>query len=230
MIGSNLGRAAILSVIPLLVYLGALRLSYLYLAVLLIGTLTVFFEVCYQSYLPSIVSADDLVEGNGKLQGSTSLAQVGGPALGGGLVQLLTAPVALLANAATYLVSVGTLLAIRTQEPAPAARRHVLREIGEGLRFSFSNRYLRACAAVRNLQPVLDGQGDRFPDLRRRDPALVAGPHRPGHGQWRRRLGARLDDRRRARGAVRPGRRGRRLDGPVLRTSRACGSRSRRPA
>jgi MFS family permease len=150
LIASNAGRLVVLSAVPLLAFAGMLRIEYLYLAALLIGVCTVLFDLAYQSYLPSLVEREQLVDGNSKLQVSVSAAQVGGPGLGGLLVQAFTAPVALLVDAASYLISMISLATIRRREPAPPkaapGERHVWREIREGLRFTFGNPALRACA------------------------------------------------------------------------------------
>ncbi|GAA2581478.1 MFS transporter [Actinomadura fulvescens] len=149
MVVSSLGRAAVLGTIPLLHAFDRLDMTYLVAAALVLGALTVLFEVTYQAYLPSLVTTDELVEGNGKLQLSASAAQVGGPALGGALVGLLTAPVTLVVDAVSFLLSAGSLLAIRTKERPPerdgTGRRPVMRDIREGLRFTFGNRWLRPC-------------------------------------------------------------------------------------
>lgn len=84
---------------------------------------TVFFDVSYQSYLPALVGREHLVEGNGKLEASSQVAYAGGPAAGGFLVQWLTAPFALAADALTYLWSVVWLARIRTREPVPNPAR-----------------------------------------------------------------------------------------------------------
>lgn len=150
MMASAVGRALVLVTIPVLHWAGLLRMEYLYPVALVLGVLTVLFEVAWQAYLPSLVSRDDLVEGNSKLQVSTSVAQVGGPALAGWLVAVLTAPVALLVDAASFVVSFAVLAAIRHREPdrEPAAeqdREPVLRSIAVGLRFTMGNRWLRPC-------------------------------------------------------------------------------------
>ena len=62
------------------------------------GTLTVFFDVAYQSYLPALVDRDQLVDGNGKLEVSRTIAQTAGPAIGGGLIGVLTAPIAIVVD------------------------------------------------------------------------------------------------------------------------------------
>jgi hypothetical protein len=114
--------------------------------------LTVLFDVAYQSYLPSLVDRGQLVEGNSRLQASASVARVGGPGLGGLLVQLAGAPRALLLDAASFAVSAATLLAIRRLEPAPPGpttgtpRAGLRREIGEGLAVTYRNPVLRSMA------------------------------------------------------------------------------------
>ncbi|WP_181442268.1 MFS transporter [Streptomyces tateyamensis] len=149
MIGANLGRALLVGTVPLCAAMGALTVWYLYLAALAIGVLTVVFDVSYQSYLPSLINTEQLVEGNSKLSVSNSVAQIGGPGLAGLLIGWLTAPLALLVNCASYLVSVGTLSTIRRREPAPeqpAERVSTVRSIAEGLKVVLGNASIRAIA------------------------------------------------------------------------------------
>ncbi|WP_327064768.1 MFS transporter [Kitasatospora sp. NBC_01302] len=149
MIGANLGRAVLVGTVPLCAALGALNIWYLYLAALAIGVLTVVFDVSYQSYLPSLIDHDHLVEGNSKLSASSSVAQIGGPALGGLLISWMSAPIALLVNCVSYLVSVGSLSTIRRAEPLPeqpAERVSTARSIAEGLRMVLRNASIRAIA------------------------------------------------------------------------------------
>ncbi|MEV5438820.1 MFS transporter [Streptomyces sp. NPDC052682] len=149
MIWSNIGRAVVFASIPLCAALDILQLAYLYAAALVVGTLTVLFDVAYQSYLPSLIGRDHLVEGNSKLQASSSVAQIGGPGLAGVLVGWLTAPVAMLVNAGAWLVSTASLLAIRHREPAPAPpaeRTSLGRSVTEGLRLVLGDSLLRNCA------------------------------------------------------------------------------------
>ncbi|ARZ72277.1 MFS transporter [Streptomyces sp. HU2014] len=149
MIGANFGRAVILGLIPLLTALDVMDVGLLSVIVFLAATLTVLFDLAYQAYIPSLVGRDHLIEGNGKLEGSRSLAQASGPGLGGVLVGLVTAPAAVLINACTYLVSAISLLFIRRREAEPAstaAEGSVVSRIGTGLRLVGSNPYLRAIA------------------------------------------------------------------------------------
>ncbi|HZC32412.1 MAG TPA: MFS transporter, partial [Candidatus Bathyarchaeia archaeon] len=99
----DLGRAAILSTIPIAYVLGVLTIWQMYVVGFVAGTLTVFFDVAYQSYLPSLVERDQLVDGNGKLEVSRTIAQTAGPAIGGGLIGLVTAPFAIIADAVSFL-------------------------------------------------------------------------------------------------------------------------------
>ena len=120
LIVGDLGRAALLATIPVAYAFDVLTIWQLYAVGFLFGVLTVFFDVAYQSYLPSLVSRDQLVDGNSKLEISRSGAQLAGPALAGVLVQALTAPVAMLIDAISFVASGAFVLRIRTRENAPA--------------------------------------------------------------------------------------------------------------
>ncbi len=137
LIAADLGRAGLLASIPIAALLGRLGLTQLYAVAFLVGALSVIFNVAYQSFLPSVVARDHLVEGNGKLALSASMGQVVGPGVGGSLVQLLTAPVAIAVDALSYVASATFLALIHAPEPAPRrsnGRRALRVEIGEGLR------------------------------------------------------------------------------------------------
>lgn len=156
MLGANIGRAILLASVPVAWWLGVLTLAQLVLVGLFVGGFSLFFDVAYQSYLPALVGRDQLVDGNAKLQASASVAQVSGPALGGGLTQLLGAANAIGVNALTYVWSIVCLARIRTPEPRieRAPDRNLRREIGEGLRFVVGNRSLVAivgCTGTSNL-------------------------------------------------------------------------------
>jgi MFS family permease len=149
MIAGDLGRAVALGSVPLVAAFGGLTMWQLYAVVLITGVLTVFFDVSYQSYLPFLVGRQHLVEGNSKLQGTQSVAQVAGPSFGGLLVQLLTAPYAIALDAASYVWSALCVGSIQAREPQPErpADTHLLHEVGEGLAFVVRHRLLRAIAA-----------------------------------------------------------------------------------
>ena len=144
----DIGRALALGSLPLAAAFGALTLPQLYGVALGYGVLTVFFDVAYQSYLPHLVGWDRLIEGNAKLAATQSVAQMGGPTIGGFAVQILTASYAVLANALCFAWSAAWIALIRAREPRPPAKpvRHLGREIAEGLRFVLGHRLLRAIA------------------------------------------------------------------------------------
>jgi MFS family permease len=147
MIGANLGQAIVLCAIVALALTHVLTLPVLIVAVFITGGLTVAFDLSYNAYLPSLVDRDLLIQANSRLQTSASVAVIGGPGLGGLLVQLLTAPVALLADAASYLFSVVSLLWIRQPEPVPAAKPEgpgVTAQIKTGLKVVLGDPLLRA--------------------------------------------------------------------------------------
>jgi MFS family permease len=153
MIAGDLGRAALLATIPLAYAMDVLSMLHLYVVGLAVGTLTVFFDVAYQSYLPSVVDRRQLVDGNAKLEISRSAAQIGGPGLAGILVGAITAPLAILVDAVSYVGSALLLVWIRKPEPAPehpvdehGKRTSMRHEIAEGLRYVLGNRSLRAIA------------------------------------------------------------------------------------
>jgi MFS family permease len=147
LIGADVGRALVLGSVPLAYLLDVLTLAQLYAAGLLAGTLTVFFDLSYQSYLPSVVERNELGEGNAKLEVSRSSAQVAGPGLAGVLVSVLTAPYAILADAISFLASALFLSRIRrperTSERRPEQPRAFRAEIREGLGFVLRHPILR---------------------------------------------------------------------------------------
>ncbi|HYN96959.1 MAG TPA: MFS transporter [Pilimelia sp.] len=148
LIGTNLARAALLFLVPGLFLAGVLTMHQLYAAGFVVGTLAVLYDLSSSTYLPALVDRDRLADGNSRIQGSVSAARIGGPGLGGLLIQVVSVPVTLLANAAIHLASAAALLAIRHREPAPVApaRGGVLAEIGAALRFVRADPYLRVCA------------------------------------------------------------------------------------
>jgi MFS family permease len=145
----DLARAAALATIPVAHWLDVLTIWQLYVVAFATGLGTVFFDVAYQSYLPSLVGRDQVLEGNSKLEISRAAANVGGPGLAGGLVAALTAPVAVLVDAVSFLASAFLLGAIRRQEDVPPRedRRSLRAELSEGLRYVFRHRYQRGMIA-----------------------------------------------------------------------------------
>ncbi|HEX3791624.1 MAG TPA: MFS transporter [Pseudonocardiaceae bacterium] len=148
LITADLGRAVLFASVPIAAALHLLGLVQLYVVVFTAGALTVFFGVANQSILPSLLPRADLVAGNARLQINQSVAATVGPTIGGWLVQFLSAPVAVLLDALSYLWSAAWLASIRTPEPKSdrTADRALLRDIAAGLRFVFGHPIVRALA------------------------------------------------------------------------------------
>ncbi|MHB8959570.1 MAG: MFS transporter [Candidatus Limnocylindrales bacterium] len=129
-------RAVLLASIPAAYLASILRMEQLYAVVFLEGCLGSLFDAAYPAYAPSLIGVDRVVEGNSKLATSSSLAEIGGPGLGGGLVQLIGAPLAILVDAVSFVVSAVSLTLIRSPEPPRPARTSpvpIRAEIAEGL-------------------------------------------------------------------------------------------------
>ncbi|AQP51016.1 hypothetical protein BW733_09420 [Tessaracoccus flavescens] len=143
MIWANLARGIAIAVVPTLYFLGLLELWHLYVVAAVIGIATVFFDVAYQSFIPMLVAPGLISRANSRMEATAQLARLAGPALGGLLLKIVSAPVLLLADAVGYLVSWWFLLVTRDHEaeyrekrgtPPP---RNLRREIAEGLGFVF---------------------------------------------------------------------------------------------
>lgn len=126
LIAMDILRAVILMTVPAAAWSGLLAMPQLYVVAACVGAASVLFDIADNAYLPSLIASDDLIEGNAKINATGSVAEIGGPALSGVLFQLLTVPVAIAVNAATYVVSAGFLAAIQTPPPpldeAPSLR------------------------------------------------------------------------------------------------------------
>ncbi|MBN1813001.1 MAG: MFS transporter, partial [Anaerolineae bacterium] len=147
LIAANAGRAALLLLIPLAATAGVLHVGHLYTLAFLLSVLGLAFDVAYGPFLLTLVGRERIVEGNSKLQVGRSVAEVFGPGLAGGLVQLVTAPIAIIADVISRLISALLLWRIRAPEPTPKPaeqRENVWHEIGEGLRLVIGNPSLRA--------------------------------------------------------------------------------------
>jgi MFS family permease len=134
--------------VPVAHRFGALTYWMLLGVALVVGLAAVFFQTAYSAYLPSLVAPQDRSEGNAKLSGSGSAAQLAGFGTGGLIIQLAGAVDGLLANAGTFLISLLCLAGIRHHEerptPTPRARGRMRREITEGLKVIAADRWLRS--------------------------------------------------------------------------------------
>jgi len=136
LITTDVIRALILFSIPIAQGFGVLRMEQLYAVAFLEGSLATLFSSAYPAYVPSLIGVDRVVEGNSKLAMSASIAEVGGPGFAGALVQIVSAPFALLVDAFSYIVSAISLFLIRAPEPARPAREstsRIMHEVIEGL-------------------------------------------------------------------------------------------------
>ncbi|RKN49117.1 MFS transporter [Micromonospora endolithica] len=141
MIVADLGRAGLLLAVPLLWWADALTLPLLCVVAFLIGTLSVFFEVAHSSLFAALVRRPDYVDASSLINGSRAMSYVAGPSIGGVLVQVLTAPVALVADVLTYLTSAVFLARTRvTERPV---------QTGPGLGMAAGVRYVAHSAVLR---------------------------------------------------------------------------------
>ena len=159
MIICDIGRALALGSIPVAFLLNLLTLEQLYFVALLTGIFTVFFDVCYQSYLPALVDRPNLIEGNTKLEITRSTAQVAGPAVAGFLIQLIGGAKAVAVDAVSFFLSALALASITKPEPEPrpstaSGASGFIPEMREGIDVVFRNPILwriAACTATTNL-------------------------------------------------------------------------------
>ncbi|MFD7775688.1 MFS transporter [Streptomyces sp. NPDC059753] len=119
MVLADVGRTLALGAAAVAWFFGALGLPALLVAGFAVGALSVFFDVAYQASLVRLVKRDQLVRGNSALEGSRSAAQIAGPALGGALVSLLSAPIAAASSALLFALSFLSIRRIRRSESIP---------------------------------------------------------------------------------------------------------------
>ncbi|MEU9150494.1 MFS transporter [Streptomyces sp. NPDC048417] len=146
MIAADLGRLALIATIPLAYAFNAVTLTHLYAVALVAGTLSVLFDVCNAPLFNALVPPDRYVEGNSLLSGSRAMSQIAGPSIGGVLVQILSAPLALLADALSFAASAFALSRMAPVEP-PAERKANSR-LAEGARFIVGSPMIRASLAA----------------------------------------------------------------------------------
>lgn len=149
LIATDLLRTIFLLAIPVAWLFDSVPLWLLYVVVLVVGFCTVFSEIAYVGYLPSIVQPDEITSGFAAVDVAFKSTVVGGPALGGSIVRMIGAPIALTVDAFSYLVSALLVLAIpRHEPPRDSAERNVWREMGEGLGLVLRHPMLRRLAVT----------------------------------------------------------------------------------
>jgi Na+/melibiose symporter-like transporter len=159
----------LLLTLPISYALGVLSIAQLVIVGILLGTLTVFFDVAYQAYLPSLIPKEDLVEGNSKLEISRSAAGLFGPSLAGALIAIVKAPMAVVIDALSFALSALFLLTIKPKHEfvaeqnnasAPASnkpRTSLRSDIAAGLRFVFGHPALRTIGGATATSNLFSG-------------------------------------------------------------------------
>lgn len=145
---ADFGRAALIAAGAAAALFGWLRLEHTYVIAFIVGSLSVIFSVAYPAFVPTLVGRERLVDANSKLEMSVSGVRLVGPGAAGALIEWLSAPVAIMLDAASFLVSALCLVAIRVPEPKPkptpvAASSNVRHDIAEGIRHTFDQPILR---------------------------------------------------------------------------------------
>jgi MFS family permease len=145
MIMADIARAALIAAIPLSFMLGLLSLAQLFVIAFLVGTLAVIFDIAWNTLFVAVTPRQDFVQANSLLNGSRSMAYVGGPSLGGILIQVLGAPLAVLTDALSYVFSAAFLHRVKAEEPpiAPPGES-ILAQLGTGWRFIAHDGIMRA--------------------------------------------------------------------------------------
>lgn len=155
MIVADIVRAGLLVSVPLAAAFGLLTFPQLYVVGFLVGTCAVLFDISWATLFISVVPRRDVVDANSKLSATRALSFVVGPSIAGVLVQLLTAPVTLLADAMSFIGSALFLGRIRTEEPSAANREEsALQSLRTGFRYVFGDELIRPslfCTATINL-------------------------------------------------------------------------------
>jgi MFS family permease len=142
MIATDVGRAALIGSLPLAYAFDALTFPHMLVVAFGMGTLSVLFQVSYSSFFVTLVPRERFLEGGSIVHGSRAFSYVAGPSVGGVLVQVLSAPAALVADACSYVLSALFLRSVDAvePEPEPPGKGHVI----AGIRFVMSSAIVRA--------------------------------------------------------------------------------------
>jgi MFS family permease len=145
MIFVDLARGAVLASIPVLSYAGALSIGWIYAATFMTACLTIAFDAGEFAAVPSLVGKDDLVTANGRIMASYQAAQIAGPLLAGVMLATVSIETLFLVDASSFMVSATSLALIRRSfnPEHPPERKHILRDVSEGLRYVLGHPVLR---------------------------------------------------------------------------------------
>ena len=147
---TTIGQAVVLGSIPAAALFAQVGLRHVYTVGFMTGVFTVFFDVAYQAILPTLIGRERLVEGNSKLTTSRALTQMAGPGLGGWMVHLVTAPLAITADVGSFLVAALCFARLQEVEPldhSAEPRQRLWAEMAEGVRTVLGHALLRPIAA-----------------------------------------------------------------------------------
>jgi MFS family permease len=144
MIVADVCRALALATVALAWWLGALTIWQLLAVAFVVGAFTVFFDLSYSAFFVALVRREQFVEANSKLSTSRSVSYIAGPSIAGFLVQVFSAPVALLGDAFSFVASAVALRGIEVREPEIGVRAPARRELADGFRFVRHQPLLRA--------------------------------------------------------------------------------------
>ncbi|MGI8486294.1 MAG: MFS transporter [Thermomicrobiales bacterium] len=147
LIGADVARGLLIGWIPAAAFLDALTIEQLYVVIFLVGTCSVLFETAYQSFLPSVVAREELVDASGKLAVTESVTSVAGPSIAGVVIQITTAPVGLIVDAFSYLTSAISIARITDREVRPnkaMTQPNMLASLRQGFAYLWNLRIVRA--------------------------------------------------------------------------------------
>ena len=160
LVGADIVRALLVFSIPLVAWLGELKMAQLYIVAAVVGAASALFQLADNAYLPTLIDRKQLIEGNAKLETTESIAEIGGPGLAGILIQMLSAPMAMLLDALSYLCSAAFLFRIRSKETPAVAdepRISVAEDIRVGLRAGFKHPQIGPTFWALGLGDLFDG-------------------------------------------------------------------------
>jgi MFS family permease len=160
MIGADIVRALVLLLVPALAWARLLNITELFLVAAVVGAASALFDIADHAYLPGLVGKAKLVEANARLTVTESISEIGGPALAGVLVQLLTAPFAIGINALSYFGSAAILGTIRRREDEvlqSRSREPWFRGLRVGFDAIFADRFIRPLFLMAILSPFFSG-------------------------------------------------------------------------
>jgi MFS family permease len=159
LIATDLVRAALLATIPLAAWLGAFSLAHLLVAVFLVTACTLIFDAAHQTYVPTLIEKHRLLDANAKQESTSAASEIIGPPIGGALVQALGAPVAILCDAVSYLVSAFLLWRLPHDEAPPqtGSTRMAWSDLKVGFLVVFRHRLFRPLAFAKLIRAVCGG-------------------------------------------------------------------------